>query len=753
MSETPRCCVTGSLVLSAANETRICKALLDRWDNIRHEQGWISPGNYRPKSYLHERFTAQRRYEYDFSDRRTLDGVFSMENLTLNPVKDFIDQHANRAEQDLLGGNEWFSVNPEGPEDQDPALKLFERYLEHRAELTGLRDTLKTGGIKGAITRGDTIYKCTDKTIAIRDTKQVRLVMSPNNSGGQDPVKDTKGEFVTELDIWGPVPTDPSKQMLLRDPGVTMASKDAAGQPVTPLLSITTHPVVVQSNPTRGCELSLPYFADVGFPVTDPNIRTTDTLGHIFDLAPDDLADMLAPNLRTPAFSRYYETLLSGTASMLLSDEATEILRRGEERRQISGDDLAFAPRRYVEIWARIDISEPGTPALLRRREDIMMLIDYDLKYPVAYDYRYKVCPWIKDRRNPFGVIRINPLEKRATGMGYYRELADQADFVDAQHNRVSIAIGSSGNQFFEDRTATTNRQAGKPLRFRSLDLNNLNAGRTAEEALSVVTIPCEIKEIVGERDNMMSAMQARKGVITPASAEGDGLPAANTLGGMQILEKVSDVGVKQVEAHLMGGDTEGITAALRDFVEVEAFAYDPLAATQIFQSLADAQQKAVQNQAAAAALGQVPPPLDPAMVPADNVALLGQWIANNPDNIRNRVSVVLAPKNSSQIVNESQQSIQVGSQWNTFGMQFGPEQQQAWKPVFVRILSQLGEPNPDAILKPTQPPPQPQQPPAPNGQPAAPAPTPAAGPGQGGPAVVTPPPQPLSGAEGPTGL
>ena len=740
MAESPRCCVTGSLVLSPANETRICEALLARYDAGRSEQGWISPGNYRPGSYLHERHIAQRQYEYDFSHRRTAEGVFSLENLSLNPTKDFIDQHANRAEQDLLGGDQWFGVKPDGPEDADPAINLFERYLQHRSELIGLRDTLKVGGIKGAITRGDAIYKCTDKVVVLRDTRSVRVVMSPNNSGGLDPVRDSRGEYVTELDTWGPSPSDPSKQIVLRDPAVSMAANDANGQPITPLLSAVTMDVVVQSNPTRGCEFGLPYFADVMYPVTDPDIRQSNTVGHMFSLAPDDLADMLPPAQRTPAFDSYYETLLNSVSSKLQSDQDTEIQRRGEEQRQISPDDLAFAPRRYVEVWARIDISEPGTPASQRRRERIMMLIDYDNKYPVAYDFKYKVIPWARGRNNPFGIIRINPLEKRAGGMGYYREMRDSAEFIDAQHNRVSIAIKSSGNKFYEDKSATSDRQAGKPLRFRTADLGNLNPGRTAEEALSVVTIPCEIKEIVAERDNMMSAMQARKGVVTPASAEGAGLPAASTLGGMQILEKTSDIGVKQVEAHLMGGDTEGITAALRDFVEVEAYAYDPLAASQIFQALAAAQDQAVADQQAQAAQGQPVTPLDPAMQPADNVALLGAWIAKNPDNIRNRVRVVLAPKNSSQIVSEAGQINTTIDSWYTRGLQFGPEAQKATIDSTVAILSSLGAQNPRNLLVPSTPPPAP----APDGQPTANG-QPAPGPGQAGPAVSTPPPKPFT--------
>jgi hypothetical protein len=736
MADSPKCLTFGSLTLSPTLEQRICANLIQRWDAVRLEQGWLSPGQYRPKSYLHERFTASRMYEFDFSHRITNEGAFSIENLTLNITKDFIDQHSNRAEQDLLGGDQWFAVKPEGAEDQDPALKLFERYLQRRAELTGMRDILKVGGIKGSLIRGDTIYKCTDKVQIIRDTRNVRVVLS----GGVDPVKDSRGEFVTELDKWGSDPSDPSKQILLRDPLVSMAANDASGQPLQPLLSTFTMPVVVQSNPTRGCAFALPYFADVGFCTTDPDLRQSDFVGHIFSMAPDDLMDMLPPAQRTPAFNTYFEMILNGgSPNTQLSDEATANLRRGEQDTTRSADDLAFAPRRYVEIWARVDIKEPGSPATSRRREDIMMLIDYDLGYPIAYDYRFAVAPWIKDRRNPFGIIRVNPLEKRAIGMGYYRELDDPATFVDKQFNRKSIAIATSGNLLYEDKTATTSRSAGKPLRFRSTDLHALNTGRTGEEAMHVVTIPCEIKEISEAQDEMLNRLQAMKGIVTPATAGDSGFAAADTLGGMQILEKTSDVGVKQVEAHLMGGDTEGITAAIRDFVDVETMFYDPLAASLIFQSLASAQDQAAADQQSAAAAnpGAPVPPLDPAMVPVDNVAVLGAWIARNPDNIRNRVHVVLSPKNGSQIVAEAQQRIQAVTQWLTLGAQFGPEGQKMAKDEFAQILSQLGSTNPEKTLQISTPPPPPTL--DANGQPTT---TP--GPGPTGAPVVTPPPRPM---------
>lgn len=732
MPDETKCLTRGSLTLSPVMEAKICADLIQRWDAVRLEQGWLAPGSYRPGSYLHERYTAQQMYQFDFSHRRAADGAFSVENLTLNMPKDFIDQHANRAEQDLLGGDQWFAVKPKGPEDEDPALKLFERYLQDRAEQIGMRDILKVGGIKGSLIRGDTVYKCTDKVQVIRDTRNVRVVLDR----GVTPVKDSRGEFVTELDKWGADPSDPSKQILLRDPLVSMAAFDGAGQPLQPLLSTFTMPVEVQSNPTRGCAFELPYFADVGFCTTDPDIRQSDFFGHLYSLAPDDLMDMLPPAQRTPAFDRYFESIFNnGSQSNLLSDELTANTRRGEQDTVRSPDSLPFAPRRYVEIWARVDIKGPGAKPSERRRESIMMLIDLELQVPIAYDYRYAVAPWIKDRYNPFGMIRVNPLEKRAIGMGYYRELDDPATFVDKQFCRKSIAIGTSGNILYEDKTATTSRSAGKPLRFRSLDTHTLNTGRTGDEALHVVTIPCEIKEISEAQDEMLNRLQAMKGIVTPATAGDSGFAAADTLGGMQILEHTSDVGVKQVEAHLIGGDTEGITAALRDFVDVEAKYYDPLAASLIFQALAASQDQAAADQLTQAAQGIPVQPLEPAMQPADNVALLGAWIANNPDNIRNRVHVVLAPKNGSQVIAEAQQRIQTVTQWLTLGAQFGPEGQKMAKDEFVQVLSQLGSQNPEKTLQLSTPPPPTLDA---NGQPAAP------GPGSTGQPVVTPPPKPV---------
>ncbi len=744
MPDEPRALIQGQLRMSPALESKTCETLLARWDAIRKEQGWRGPGEYERGSYLWQRYIAQRQYEYDFSHRKAMEGVFALENLTLNMPKDFIDQHANRAEQDLLGGDQWFGVKPEGPEDQDPALKLFERYLQRRAEEIGLRDMLKIGGIKGSLIRGDTIYKATDKVTIIRDTRELRVVVSPDDTGALQPVRDFNGELVTELDEWGPKVGDPSKIILLRDPRVSKPSSSP------PLLSATTMKVLAQSNPSRGCLLQLPYFADVGFPLTDPDIRQSDLVGHLFDMAPDDLMGMLPPSQRTDAFKAYFEALLQGTAGVtLLSDERTAILARGEEDRVLTPEDNIFAPRRYVELWGRVEVTEEGTAPHLRRREDIMMLVDYDLKYPIMYGYKWEALPWAKNRRNPFGVIRINPREKRATGMGYYEEMEDPSTFADKQHNRISIAIGLSGNQLFEDRSATTNRQAGKPLRFRSPDLNNLNPGRTSQEALSVVTIPCEIKEITAARDLMLNRMQAMKGIVTPATAGDSGFAAADTLGGMQILEKTSDVGVKQIEAHLMGGDTEGITAALRDFAEIEAFAFDPLAATKQFSALGEAQKQAAAEQAAAEALAlqtgaQPPPPLDPSLVPQDNVDVLQKWLAKNPDNLRNRLVVVLSPKNGSQIVSEAQQSIQVGTQWLTLGAQFGPEAQMRLQPLFKQILTKLEVQNIDQMLRPSTPL---QPPPATtdaNGQPQQPA---QPQPGSGGPPPITPAAQPLKPA------
>lgn len=702
-----KCLTQGALRLTAEVEAKMVDDLLKRFDLERRRMGWDAPGVYKPKSWLYERWIASRMYESDYSHRGTLQGVFSVSNRSLNVPKDFIDTHFFRASQDLLGGDSFFNVMPEGPEDQSPAVKLYERYLQRRAKIISMQ-TLLDQELRGVFARGELIYKATDKVTSLKETRDVRFAVNPDGK----PALDSQGNIITELDQWDISPTDPGLKILLRDPTVSMlASAD-------PHYSAQTQKVLVEINPSSGCCLEVPYWGDMVIPVTNSSVRNSDFAAHTFELALDDLADVLPPAKRTPAFDLYYAERIDGPINTIRTDEATAVLRRGENDDSGFPEGSSFMPIRLAEIWARVEVTPPGTAPQLRRREDICMLVDIDRKWPIAYDYRHAMMPWAKDRRNPFGVIRISPVEKRWFGMGYYQEMRDASEYADKQYNRMEVDMMTSGNQIFRDKNATEEGKAGRPPMFRSLAVNTLVGGKTAADAFAVVTIPSQAAEIQAVMDRELQRMQASKGIITPAEAGQTGLAAADTLGGMQILEKTSDVQLKQRERDLLGGPTEGLIALLGDFAEIEAVYFDLNLAEKLFAPLSEQQQQdaLAQLNAGATAPGVPPGPLE---TPPDNVAILTEWlqeITQSAGNLRNRITVAVAPKNSSAVIEESNQAIQVIQQWFAMGSDpaAGPPAQEKMKDIFVTILRQLGVQNPENKLPISQPPP----PVDPNGQP-----------------------------------
>lgn len=731
--------VLGELQNSPEWESRTANAIKERAMAYRNEQGWEGPGQYRGGSWLHKRWIASRRWENDFSDRAGKTGLYSLSNMSLNMPASFIAAHHASIIKDLLSGDTWFDVAPEGAEDADPAIKLWGRYLQRVAKDKDMQSALKAATL-GVMIRGEQFFKATDKVVVMWERRDVRVVIAPDAQGVNQPIKDTRGGFVTELDQWVAMPGDPSKQVLLRDAGVVMD----APYPTPPALSITLQSVMVQTNPSQGCDFASPYWGDMIFPLTDPDIRQSDLTGQVFDKCIDDLVDMFDPALRVPAtFDAYCEACMNSAGTQILSDQSTALRNRGEEDRKIVPGEGAFSPRRYAEIWARVETTEIGTPAKDRRREDTFWLFDItdDDWRPLTYDYKRNVAPWLTDRRNPFGVIRINPVANRCYGMGYYEAMRDVSEVIDKNENRVEVAIGTSGNIVHRDRTATDEGMAGMPLEYRSTRVYSTVAGRDASESVHVTNVPCDIKEIEEARDHALARIQNEYGITSPEDAESSGLPAANTLGGMQILEKQASTRVRTREGEILGGEKEGLVAAIRDFSRIEAHKFDRMQAEKIFAPLKSAQDAAAQEQAQAIATGQPPQPIDPAMVPADNAAVLGQWIAKAGEHIDNFVTMQIADKTSSTVISQAQQAIQVGTQWETFGVQFGPDAQERWQDVFALILSKLDVPNPKSALKLTTPPPQ--QPIAPNGQPQQPS--AAAGPGPTTGGVVTPPPQPLS--------
>jgi hypothetical protein len=124
----------------------------------------------------------------------------------------------------------------------------------------------------------------------------------------------------------------------------------------------------------------------------------------------------------------------------------------------------------------------------------------------------------------------------------------------------------------------------------------------------------------------------------------------------------------------------KGYNEALGDFADIEAANFDHVFAERVLRPVAAEREKLVMQGAQ--------PALDP-------LTELLQWLAENKDNLRNRVKLVLAKKSSTQVVEESKQTMEVIDRW----FAYPPQIQAVMKDVFTALLTALGVQNAEALL------------------------------------------------------
>ena len=243
--------IQSSLKLSPTREQEMVQYVLESIAASKRERGHTGPGQYQRDSWMWTRAIATARFKNDFRDRLNdpSTNVWRNRNVSWNQAKVFVNQNTSRMARDYNG--KFFAVTPEGVEDGHPALKPAERYFHLRAEQHKLGDKIVNDGIRAAFIRGESVYRAVPNRTLQRCEREVRLVL---DSPGGKPVRDSKGEFVTEFDLWLPDPNDPNAEFLIRDPKVRRTGR---GLPME-LSEQKRRMLVTESLPT-GCALSFPY--------------------------------------------------------------------------------------------------------------------------------------------------------------------------------------------------------------------------------------------------------------------------------------------------------------------------------------------------------------------------------------------------------------------------------------------------------------------------------------------------------------
>jgi len=670
--------------------------------------GTMTPGCYVFGSWLWLRMSWQQRYENDFSDRLALapqkgGDLYRLSNKSLNFPKQFVRMHHAGATADL-DSYAFFAVSPEGGEDENPALPLWERYLRERAKRMDLGQKLKNESARPMLVRGEVPYKVHAQRKVRIEPRQVHAVKDPAQPGDV-PLKDSKGTLVTELDVWIPDEVEPTRQILERDPRVWWRA-DVPKEPTQRTYQIEH---VVQSE--SGGAIDFIHPGDFVFEINQPTLDHSNLNGQFYRIAVDDLFDLFDPKDITKAGEDFRQKYGANSSPQgQVSNAEASKPRQGEAAdspQQLT--DSGVVPRRlFFEGYWRYDWNEDG------RREYVYCLIDWETKTPIAYDPTHLVLG--STRTHPYGMASVARKQHRCYGEGIYETFEDLADSSDQSYNRIFIEQQTSGKVTIFDPSALEQTHAGGLLKLRGPTLWKKRDGtKTAREIVDSVIIPAETGEL---RENLsldIQTMTARGGGVSPAEAESAGLQGAQTATGLQILERQKG----KLDSSLEDDINNAHRLIIQDWAQVEADVFDAKWAAQLFQGktvpmpnpdfeiwrLGEEQRMAAAPPAPApvaesqslpvseSPLLPAPPP-ETIEVPA--VQVLADWLKTIPrDQMKSYIKLVLVKAKETEVAARADNRVRLVQQFS----QLPPLLQQALKDEYAELLALNGSTNPERTL------------------------------------------------------
>jgi hypothetical protein len=599
----------------------------------------------------------QLAYEQDFEHRKANCLLFRETNLSLNLPMTPVNQHGDKMDNDLLSTPAFFGPNAEGAEDENPAIEILMQRLKHRAKLTKLNEVGKKAK-QGSLIRGQEITRA-----GLSEAYYMKPVVTQSVTLDGKVIKDSQGQPVLSTDKWISDPAYPDRQVLERDPAI-FVPKGAA-------LQISKPKVVMQrTSKEPGAETKVIHYGDFFCHINAENLDVSPLKGHVFAANPGDLLIGYAPETReTKAFDDYNDKAKTGNLTGG-ADTATYTVRANLNRvrdgeneasmRPATEDPKRFRTRVYVETWIRYDADGDGYA------EPIYVLIDWDAKIPIHYEYASIILPWSdKEAPHPYTDHRIWPKLHRWTGRGYYELLDTWHEVSDKMLNRIEFDANTSGNVLFENPLATQQGIDGGGIQFRNSEGYQLRAGFTADDAMAVKTVaPANVEIFSTLMDRFIGRAEINAGLTSPADSTVADVPGQDTLGVAKILENTSNQSLRARENEVV----EGLTAMLNDFIDIELYTM-------------------TNTEAGLAALIK--------QVGEEKAMVLIEWVKGFPEDVRNVFEISLTKSHSSQMVEVGQAIINVLNQFAVMA----PPMQQAMMRQYTDILKGIGEPNPETTL------------------------------------------------------
>lgn len=360
--------------------------------------------------------------------RRLIDGIFKEgSNIHFPMVRRIVNQMIARAQNYFFETEPWFSSNAVGASIDTG--KAANDWAQYRFSKAGVKSVLEQA-VKAAFVRAECVVKCQSKT-RMDYYEAFREVMVDAND---EPVLDQDGQFVFKEDNFVAV-EGAAGPVLMRD-GVTLATGRWA-----------TRKIPQRSVLFKGPEAAIVPLRDFVASMNAPNLQEEDTVCHFYDLDAISIVEEYIERLQERGqwdpkeWPRVVELL-----AMSQSGDRSSNTGSGAFRPEIGDvNDQADAQRsepqvRIAEVHMWIDANGDGI------RENITLLLDRETKRPILYDY---VANIYEDKRRPFSVVRIDPVEGRWTGTSAVETLWRMQHLIDLNMNRWDFANSQSGSVTF----------------------------------------------------------------------------------------------------------------------------------------------------------------------------------------------------------------------------------------------------------------------------------------------------------------
>ncbi len=620
-----------SLLLNAAEESKMVDYALSRYAHIAQDYAHIAGD----ESWHGHRKKGMMQWEGDLTWRLSIpNSIYKLSNKSLGTIRRVIRTGVAKAVGDLFGSDPFFGLMPEGPEDDPDLCRVVERWGHYKAEEGKVRQTGRAA-IQGALVRGESVVM---RALRPEESRWMAPDEAAHTADGA-PIADSQGRPVLRT---APMIAHPHLQgvmVLAEDPEIAVPA-DVQWLPLR----------TAQSSFTRKIDVSCVWWEDFFCDLTEADVHGADYNCIRRDVGYPVVASMLR-GARNPAYARQILDEIRQRQTAPVSGARQASAHRGEDGPTYETTPLANLTWHYMTLDADAD----------GHAEDILLIVETTSRRPVFYDYLQNV---FKDRRRPYDVVRLNPVEGRWYGAGMYEANRGLNDFVELLFNRINLRSSTAGRIPFSNPLACAETAAGEQIDFGNpTKVYTLMSGFTKDDAYSYVVAPALDESATALLNMCLQTIQLELGQIDAGEGALSGMPSTELATGIKSLEKQAAALLKDMLFCL--GD--GLSDMLRGWLAYQIAYMDD---EEAFQIMAGDAWKV-------------------------------QELKREPvQKLRYRMKMILTPTRGVDLVAQSETAINIGLSYHKLVME-NPSAASAMRPLFIAKLKGLEIQDAESICPP----------------------------------------------------